>query len=343
MNQEQNSITLDQFRSVIFKSNISFQNKSELGKFLSQADLLKDMGKRLFAYLISFKILPFDSFDWAEALFNLYNQYRNWLEIHIKNSMNKPLKLNPEMKRVLKADLEKACRWFEMIAEDMNITTQTEDTVRRISRVIVIKFFENPSYEYHQGHDRYLFVSYLLSLKACFQFSLDPSLAEALTFFLFEKWNQLSNIQGYLKEIEHVQANFKKLDQMVLKFCPEIGSLIAQNGHSSFHFALSWHFLFFADEHPLHNLLLLWDSIILHQDQLSKYLFYLSVAHVKQVPIASQEIPMVEKIQKYHSYDIFLILSDVNRIMLMEKSPTKRIGMVVATCLMIALFLYFLK
>lgn len=201
-----------------------------------------------------------------------------------------------------------------MLAKDMNLPSQIEASKLRLTRVLAVKSLEDLLFDYYQGQDRYLIVSYLLSFNFCFRFSLDESFAEAICYFLFEKWINLSNIPMYLCDANQTETIFQNLDQEIEKYCPKISLQIVKNGHSSIHFALSWHLLFFADHYSIFNLLLLWDHIILHQNEIAHYLLCLSIAHVKQFPILVDEVPLVEMIQKYRDYNILSIINEAERL-----------------------------
>lgn len=339
MEQYHHDLSSEQISKAIFHLNIEFINENDVNLFLSQRDLFKNNSKRLFAYLISLKIIPVNHIEWADEIVRRYNQFHDLLETHFNGYMNDPFKLRPNIKRVVTGDLERTGRWYSTLAEELNLSNQFD--IIPLSRIVVLKSIMDFSYEYLQGHDRYLIISYLLCLYFCSTESLPMKLADALTYFLFDKFVELAKIQRYLNDTSYTQKFFHQIDLSVKENCPDLAFQISKNNHSSIHYALSWHILFFADIYKIRDLLLLWDHIILHQNNLSEYLISLTISHLKQIPnsiSAPHEYPILESIQKYRNYNINLILTDADNLS-RKRNPLK-IGAIILVVILLIILLF---
>ena len=298
-------------------------------RFLNNAELKKDNIDRLCAWLLVLKVVPEVT---PKALAKLCQEYDQLKEKLLENQ-EKPLEGLPSRERsVIKADIARSTHWFKSIVEELGLPEKaTSDGVLHAYRILATLSLNDKYYEYTQGYDRYLYVGYTLGLVLVQKTKLTHEFAEAMSFHLCLKMIKLASVADILDNMKKPQVLFDSLDLLVKKYVPQSAKLLAEMGHGSFHYAMKWRILFFADEHNLEDILLLWDMLFLRNPEVDEYWKYLALGHVRQVEPDSNSF-MVERLQKYKDWDTIELVNFANKTYFVRKN---RRGMMIVFAMLL--------
>ena len=306
--------------AAVYKLSGSIFTFEDVTEFLSSLDVGKDNAKRFICWLISFGLLSVYHGKWEDDLYRLYERYWETVRARIADQEDPTKDLKAASATVIQCDLMRGIHWFRMLAGELALSEfYTHDAELRATRVLAALSLSVDGFSYCQGYDRYVFLTYLLALDCCSQTGLKPQFAEALTFFLADRFIKMTHIAHYLENPALTEQHFERMDKVMARVAPETMRLLQDVQQGSIHFALRWELLLFADEYDVRPLLLLWDHVLLRKDTYDRYLFGLCVAHVKQVPVAGPDEMMIEKIQQFKNWDIQKILVDAPRYAEMDK------------------------
>jgi hypothetical protein len=286
-------------------------------RFLLTTDLQKSNTSRLISWLVLFRLIPGPRVHWTSHLITLSVQYQNLIRQLYKNGTVDCLNaVDSSSAFVIRADTTRTLSWFTRLAAQCGlIRDQLEAAESRAQRILTTIMLEIPSCVYTQGHDRFVWVSYLLSLLFSATANLPFDFAEALAFNLSKTFISRCEIAKHLEDIPETSPYFVLLDNLVRSEVPRVSALLDQVHHSSVHYALKWQLTFFADEHDLWELLFLWDQIVARESDMEDFVRCLCVAHIRQVPVPQEADEMALTIQRHKKWDVMRIVEDAVALM----------------------------
>ena len=305
------------FHRFFEKINFSFLDNDFIGTFLTKNDIRKDNIQRFFAWMITFKILPFDSKQWPDLIQNIYNEYQILIKTNLIDEEETPLQtLIPETAAVITADITRILTWYKDMALLLNIPINyTHKAEIHAYRVFALLTHTRP-FNYAQGHDRYFIISYLLALHFAYKFGLSSEYAEALTFHLAFALIQMGGISRYLDNPRDTEKHFQRLDRLMNELTPKRFQLLQETGQTSIYFALRWELLIFSDEYDdIDDILFLWDNVIARQKKYEKFIMYLCISHLSQVPIPHGDDMMISSVQQFRLFDVVKAVDDAVSLM----------------------------
>ena len=300
----------------------SLYSKETVVEFLRKNDLRKDNVERLFAWLLNFRIIPYDSKRWGDSIRSIYNDYQILIRTNLIDEVDNPLMtLTPETQAVISADISRIINWFNDMSKILNIP---EDAISKAEfhsyRVLAILTHTKP-FNYAQGHDRYFFVTYLLALCFTSKAGLSSDYAEALTYHLAFALIQMGGISKYLDNPKNTQKHFEKLDVLMDELTPKRFGILRDSGQTSIYFSLRWELLIFSDEYDINDIFYLWDNVILRRRNYEKFLMYLCVAHLIQVPLPQGNEMMISNIQSFRNFAVTKAIEDAVTLMGGDREP----------------------
>lgn len=298
-------------------------------EFLRSIRLNKDSVTRLYCWLAELGIIPSDYQAGFLSMAYHYTEYRKLLVQLFGDFADDATELyRTDEGKVIKADVDRSLIWHCEISEQLDLDkVDLENSLNYAVRILTSLALMNNMYSYTQGYDRYALISYSLSLRFCKDFKLPTVFAESIAFYLSKEFIDIALKTRFIEDSNCAINYFCKMDKIAKKEFPDLYSKLDKDKHSSFHFALRWQLLLFADEYTsLDSLLLLWDNFILNRRIITDYLTIVSIAHMKQIPVDISDSLIVEKIQKFRSWDVIKVLNDVNTI---QESQKKKIGRVI--------------
>ena len=320
----------------VTKLGLSIHTKRDALNLLSTVSLTKNNLDRLCAWLLALDVVPEIT---PRALSRLCTSYTELQEKLLKNT-EQPLDDVPKReRRVIKADIERSRHWFHTIAKELKIpSSMTQNGVFHAYRILSLLSLSDKYCEYTQGYDRYLYVTYSLGLIFARKAGLADTFAEAMSYHLSLKIIKLTKVADVLDDIKSSQPLFEKLDKLVSKNSPLVAEMLEEMGHGSFHYAMKWRILLFADDHKIDEVLLLWDMIFMRKSELEAYSPYLALGHVMQVPPDEDRI-MVEQLQKWCKWDCPALVTYANRRYSIEKYRTPAVILTLIVVLIVAVWI----
>lgn len=177
---------------------------------------------------------------------------------------------------------------------DNTVKVTSEETVlgpfhnqmRRIERVLYLFASLNRTVSYLQGFNEIAAVFYYTFSSSLPYFSNDFEEMESFVFtslqtlFGSTKFGELYTLQDRSSIIHHRMTFFVNVLQ---NHFPEAYKIIMKHNIHPLCFCFRWMSLLFAQEYLIPDLLLIWDALYAHFDELVDYATYIAVAHVKML------------------------------------------------------------
>lgn len=314
-------------RSALISQSGDIYNLGDVHRFLNELNLYKHVGARFLCWLIIIGKLPPNRSIWVSKLSEMHESYVNSLKSffndeNIDNFRDKsPLEfIKNKWSNVLNGDLKRTEVWFRKMTLQIGIQEYYLKGVRlRAERIITMIYYNSNNisqvkkqiYSYSQGNDRFVWVSFLISLYFASHGGLDADFAESMSFYLAQFFILNNKISKNIENLDYLSHHFGKLDAMVSHEEPEIYKYLSQSQHSALQYALKWELTMFSDEHnDIYELMLIWDSILERFDHHNRFIQCLALAHIKQVPLPALPDEMAMTIQQYRKWDTYKIIKD---------------------------------
>ena len=274
--------------------------------FLMNREVNKDNIDRFITWMHWFNSMPSDSADWP-----LYIQYT----LDNFNRKKDLYSLESPLARTVIGDVKRSCDLFVSMARYMKIPEQfMDEPCFHITRIIVICLSERPQYEYTQGFDRYACVLYALALNYAISLDQGQDEAEPFAIELLSHFIELSELANKFNGTDDVCQFVAVVDQFLLYHNKKIISVLTNSGYSSIHFVSPWTGVMFADIHTPEEILLLWDSILLHSNSFQQYILCLVSAHIDQIEMATDPCQLLTSIQNHRVWDIQRVLTRAEQV-----------------------------
>jgi hypothetical protein len=309
MDSRLNSLISSAIRSIIHPPS----NRDEIILFLSSRDPDKPNDVRLISWLVAFNVIPSTPSKWSHSLSTLYTEYLNIRSSLSTSNESFDFDLGP-IDRIIKSDTSRSIVWFTEMSQNP-IFSDLSSLDGEFTANCILAVLHRQSFSYIQGYDRYVFVTLLLAFDFCVKADLPSDFAEAISFNLSREFIKLTEISTFLENAAETQSHFERLDEELLIFAPAWLTLLRRSHQGSIHFALRWELLLFADEYPVKSLLLLWDHTLKWKTEFHRFRTALSIAHVKQTPLPTQNEMPIEVIQNYRGWDVSQVIDEAVWIM----------------------------
>jgi hypothetical protein len=288
------------FRAISTTNTVIVSHSDALQYLKSSAP--KDPTFRAIAWLVILDLVHPSTPDSSSDIVNLVANYRTILSTNFP-----PLRDRDE--EVIAYDVPRCVPWFQKFADELSLDLQI-DSAAVIVRVLRTLLGAH-KIVYFQGFDRFLFISYLVALKFTFGCQLDSFVAEAVTFSLSGRLLAIADFPQRLRP-ESIEA-FRKIDDEVCLIRPDIARELNRCGHSAIHYAQRWKLLWFADEHSIEGIWMIWDNLIARIPELELYLDKLCIAHITQIQL-SPDCLALETIQSYRGWDVPAIIEAADNV-----------------------------
>lgn len=294
--------------------------------FLKEMNIEKDNSLRLFSWLVALGIID-DQKPWDKQIYTIYDNYYRDLKQHFNDKIDDETAFLKLVKRnsgnIIKGDIDRSIGMFYSIANELKLQEMTIKNAHLHScRILALISLNNEGLSYTQGFDRYVLTCLCLALYFTEHLCLIPELAESLAYNMSVIFIKLAKLTTFIDDVEKTQKYFERMDIVTREFYPKLANQLEQAHHSSFHYALRWEILMFAEEHKAKDLLLLWDHIVINKSNYEDFIFYLCIAHVLQVPLAKKNEILVERIQNYKKWDVKAALNTTYKL-LKNPHPSK--------------------
>jgi hypothetical protein len=258
-----------------------------------------------------FKLIPSNRASIPSAVARLHEEYQTDISKTFKDPNNPLDGYEPSRDAsVIRADIARSIKWFHVISDASKLSPIPEDDIVIVHAYRVLASLSKlKGYSYTQGFDRYVFVTYVLGLHFTMAGKLPAEVAESLSFALTREILRLIKTDELLECSPAVASCNSRIDKLVTDQVPEVGRELADAGLTSYHYALRWQLLLFADEHPWDGIVAIWDAVFARKKYWDDMIAELALAHVKHVP-PNPDVFALERIQKCKKWDAMLILKD---------------------------------
>jgi hypothetical protein len=305
----------EKFRRDIVKLTAPISTPSKLRSFLESRDVRKNNHTRLIAWLISFNFLSHGPDGIVSGLAGIRDRYFALAQDTLGDNLENPLAaLSETDAKLISEDIERGGPGFAKSAGAIRLQEHYFSFVElHARRILAVLAKTNPRYSYTQGYDRFVNLLYVICLNFSVKLRNSTDVVEGLTFFLAQALISQADLLDTLQYTDRVAIHYQKLDRKIKRQSNDLYRILKKYGQSSFYFALRWELLMFADEHPVPEVYLLWDTLIAHQRNYAKYRTAMCLAHIRQVPV-EDSATMIANLQDFKNWDIVRILNDTDRI-----------------------------
>ena len=293
-----------------------FSSSEEVDNFLKNVDVNKDNALRYLAYLYKTNILTgFENV--GNSLAQLIADYYSAVN-RIYGDEEYPLEPLKPMREdiIIEKDIPRSFPYFCVTCQSLGIKEENfKDRDYCAKRLLAMaSLSDNDTLSYTQGFDRWMFNAYALALYFCQFYELDIDFAEALASQLTQKLLYIVGINEILKHPTEYEP-FDIIDAKIYKVRQDIADILClQTGSSnSLLYSLKWRLIFFADDFESKNVLVVWDQLLLHQDDIDHFFFSLVMAQIKEVNLTDSSL-IAELIQNQKANDMNQFFKDVYEI-----------------------------
>ncbi|EAX94756.1 hypothetical protein TVAG_346190 [Trichomonas vaginalis G3] len=294
--------------------NVSFQIKckKDATNFMKSRNLGKCSSNRFLAWMVSFDAIPEDPSVWPETFYHMIRNYRNKLNYyHTKSKSEIPNCLTNQQTEEILADVKRGKNLFRNIIKEIGVPlTMCDDSITRITRILVIMISDAPQHSFLQGFDRLASVSFALSLHFALRISLSLIEAEAFAAVLLRNLVTLSEPAKFLTLPSTSMQFFVDLDAFLFKHNRKLMKILFENQLRSEHFAANWVGVFFADSHTPLDVLYIWDNVIINRKELTVYIKALVSTHLDQIEIVDDPGQLIQNIMTFQDWDVERIVQD---------------------------------
>jgi hypothetical protein len=299
-------------RRAISTFNRSMLSRAAAKGFLREMDSPKDHTERLFAWLILFEDRPGDT-DWLPArVAKLHADYQARIRDVLGGSDDPLFSLPATEQRTLKVDFVRTIHWFCSLVEPMKVTgLPLNDTVIRHAHRIFNGLYhtDKAHYSYFQGHDRFMFVAYILAVRFTCIADLPHDVAESLTFHLLAPILRLVDTDAIIRAADKDPA-LVNLGRVLQEREPNIADRLRQSKVETINYALRWRLLLFADEYgsTFDDIVNTWDAIFVRRKRLNQFFADLAFERLRQILLPSDPMMITQTIQRWPKWDTQKIL-----------------------------------
>lgn len=285
------------------------KTRSDVDIFLQKLDVNKPHEIRFISWLVSLDIIKLGKISLSQQIRDLVSEYESLIAEYFESNPENPLKcLSKKEGHIIKIDIKRSITWMQKLVEDLKLETDLyKDGKFHSHRILATLTRKDDFYEYLQGFDRYVLISYILAIEFTSKLKLPSSVAEALAYHVAHDLIRLVDISKFTKDSDWAAAHFQKLDEKIKIVSPTNWVLLEKMGVGSIHFAMKWQALTFADDHPVNDTLLIWDYVIYHRKRYMDYIERLCLAHVVQVKPKDEFV--IDQLQHFKNYDVVQIIN----------------------------------
>lgn len=267
---------------------------ADINDFLQEPSLQKSGAKRIYAWLAKFRLISSNTSAGAIEILKLHREYQlRFKELNI--SPEEPLETLPrKVSDVIVADVNRSGAVFSEHLQDGGVVSFPEDGFYiQAYRVFTLTHLQGDEFTYTQGFDRFFLILFVLGLQFCDECDLPYGFAESLTYALLKKFLTVAKISELISG--KLPPRFGLIDKELAKRFPEFEAFLKDNFMDSFNFTLRWFIVIFADLHTFSEILLIWDSVLLHLRHTDDYIDGLCLAHIDQMQERQMEISLQVK------------------------------------------------
>ncbi|KAH0793154.1 TBC1 domain protein [Histomonas meleagridis] len=257
---------------------------------------------RLYDWLVLSGVLPLQPENWEKRIEEITTNYQNFINLFEVNNYENHIFPNstlitefqvPDNKlmETIHNDLIRTghhLRYLPFI--DKSIETNSENTLlpyhfhmRRIERALYIFSKCNPSLSYMQGFNEIISVLYYVVASSIIVFNYNWNKGEAITFYLFQQILAVSNLHELYTTTDQSSLIYRQLNNFMSLLSvklPIAASKIKRLNIHPMQFGFKRLTLMFSQDFEIPMLIVLWDSLFTHLNELIEYECYVLIGYI---------------------------------------------------------------
>lgn len=205
--------------------------------------------------------------------------------------------------------------------------------MRRLERILYIFAQCNGGISYMQGFNELICPIYytLSQAKGMFgnsssdDITSDMFAVEALSLQCLQELLTATSLNEFYNTQDQSSILLHKLNifnQLFQKHLPREESIMASFDLHPLQYVYRWLNLLFVQEHELPTLLIIWDSLLSHIDEMIQFSFYIAIAHIKEISpkiTPTDFVGTLEAFQNPQVSNIYSVLKEANQMYLEDK------------------------
>lgn len=294
---------------------------------------------RALAWLILLGIYPRNAIEWPEIKYQIVHDYKNyvkdicqlqdWHKILLpKNPTQSHFDVNDKnLMFIIHTDISRTTRQICFFpptnpisgSDPKDIFSPFLEHSRRMERILYVFGIVNHSLYYMQGFNELLSPLYFALCKAQSIFkNLDE--VEALSFRCLQELLTATSLSEFYTTQDQSSILFHKLSGFSILLnekLPDISKILNNYDIQPLQYCYRWFNILFAQQHDLPTLLIVWDSLFAHIDDLIQYLFYVAIAHIRAISpnLDPDDYPgLISKLQDPKITNIYTVLKDATEM-----------------------------
>jgi hypothetical protein len=284
-------------------------------QYLEMINRKKPQYSRLIPWLLQFELIPTKPSQWPSAFSALATSYASHIAAYCGDSSRESLE--PLVESIVPRDLSRSVGMCSTIFATLGIDeTFFDRPLIRFLRIFVILSKIEPGLKYFQGYDRFAYICAAVSSTFCLRLGLSVEIAEAVccsvTHFFLTKlaWRDPPTEKAILNS----GTIFADVDTALRRFFPATASALDSQHLQPTVYALKWIMVLFAENHPIEDLLLVWDFIVLNVGNAHSYIVGLVIGQLNQIQIGMDLSETIQRIQNKQEFIIDRLIADADRV-----------------------------
>ena len=299
---------------------------------------------RAIAWLILFNVYPKVSNDWNDYQEKIIKDYRvlvndvchleNWENVRLRPNCQKSEYnvQNQELMHLIHGDILRSGRHIcffpnaipmDNLSPDNSLAPFSEH-MRRLERILYV-LGECNAFSYMQGFNELICPIYFTLCKAKALFGDDMFEVEALTLQCLQYLLTATPLIEFYTTQDDSSILLHDLNQFTIVFekhLPNEAKIMKKLDLHPLHYCYRWLNLLFGQEHELPELLIVWDSLLSHIDDIVNFSFYVAIARIKVLSPRLNPNDVAETLQVFQNREIpniYVVLRDANNMYIQEK------------------------
>lgn len=261
---------------------------------------------RCIAWLVLSKVFPKNPEKWTEFREKMVKAYKNLIDIFKLNGYediiipNTTLHYNFQVENsqlmdLIHIDMVRTSHHLIFLpypdysvkqSEPNDILLPFHSHMRRIERMLYIFALTNTTLSYLQGFNEIITVIFYVLSSSLVYFGNDWLEVEAFSFYIFQEifsTTRLIDLFTIKDQLDLVNERLNVFMKILKKHLPKASKIIEKLGIHPLCFVFKWLNLLFAQDHLMPNLLLIWDDLFSHFDDILSFEYYIAVANISLV------------------------------------------------------------
>jgi hypothetical protein len=293
---------------------------------------------RCAAWLVLFRVFPSDPVKWADKESECVEFYRSLLrdfgmiDWDSKGLLKSPRKEitgldDDKLMMLIHADIARTGRHIFFLptvhSDPIGSSDDAEGRftyhMRRLERILYVFARANPPIGYFQGFNELVVPLYFTMVSALYFLGNDILEAEALTFLCFQTLIGGTEINQFyvVHDDSNLHYRMKLFVDLMRKHLPSVQEILDMQNINPLHYCFRWFNLLFGQEYQLPTLLIIWDALIAHIDDLMNFTYYVGIAHVESIKDGIKKDDFAETIstlQRGEVKNVYAVLRRANEL-----------------------------